>query len=139
MSQTAASDKKIVADLPALEDSKDPEKSAERAGLNYVHDDTPGITRRGAGRGGSSGIIAAKVGARGSESRELAELSGGIQRGKVEHDEFHLRMSAENFNLSDWPHRLRFKSQICHVKSGKSRSARPIISGGGNHRGVVGA
>ena len=51
MSQTAASATKIVADLPSLEDAKDPEKSAQRAGLHYVHDDTPGITRRRAGKG----------------------------------------------------------------------------------------
>ncbi len=51
MSQTAASASQLIADLPSLEDSKDPEKSAERAGLNYVHDDSPGITRRRAGKG----------------------------------------------------------------------------------------
>lgn len=51
MSQTAASATQLVADLPSLEDAKDPEKSAWRAGLNYVHDDTPGITRRRAGKG----------------------------------------------------------------------------------------
>ena len=42
---------KNIAELPSLEDAKDPEKSAERAGLQYVHDDKPGITRRGAGKG----------------------------------------------------------------------------------------
>ncbi len=51
MSQTAASAIQFVADLPSLEDAKDPEKSAQRAGLHYVHDDTPGITRRRAGKG----------------------------------------------------------------------------------------
>ena len=51
MSKTAASASQLIADLPSLEDAKDPEKSAERAGLNYVHDDTPGITRRRAGKG----------------------------------------------------------------------------------------
>ena len=48
MPQPAASK---FADLPSLEDSKDPEKSAARAGLNYVHDDTPGFTRRKSGKG----------------------------------------------------------------------------------------
>lgn len=51
MSQTAASASQLVADLPSLEDAKDPEKSAQRAGLHYVHDDQPGFTRRGAGKG----------------------------------------------------------------------------------------
>ena len=56
MSQTAASAKKSqltkdISDLPSLEAAKDPEKSAELAGLQYVHDDGPGITRRGAGTG----------------------------------------------------------------------------------------
>ena len=51
MSQTAAAASQIVADLPSLEDAKDPEKSAERAGLRYVHDDTPGFTRKRAGKG----------------------------------------------------------------------------------------
>ena len=51
MSHTAASASKIIADLPSLEDAKDPEKSAQRAGLTYVHDDAPGISRKGAGKG----------------------------------------------------------------------------------------
>ncbi len=51
MSQTAASDSQLIADLPSLEDAKNPKKSAERAGLTYVHDDTPGITRKRAGKG----------------------------------------------------------------------------------------
>ena len=51
MSQTAAAASQIIADLPSLEDAKDPEKSAERAGLRYVHDDTPGFTRKRAGKG----------------------------------------------------------------------------------------
>ena len=51
MSSSAASATQLVADLPSLEDAKDPEKSAERAGLHYVHDDVPGISRRRAGKG----------------------------------------------------------------------------------------
>ena len=51
MSQTAASASEIIADLPSLEDAKDPEKSAQRAGLQYVHDDKPGISRRKSGKG----------------------------------------------------------------------------------------
>ena len=51
MPQTAASASQVVAELPSLEDAKDPEKSAQRAGLRYVHDDTPGISRKRAGKG----------------------------------------------------------------------------------------
>ena len=40
-----------VSNLPSLEDAKDPEKSAQRAGLRYVHDDEPGFTRRKSGKG----------------------------------------------------------------------------------------
>ena len=51
MPKTPASASQIVADLPSLEDAKDPEKSAQRAGLTYVHDDQLGFTRRRAGKG----------------------------------------------------------------------------------------
>ena len=61
MSQTAASASKVIADLPSLEDAKDPEKSAQRAGLHYVHDDTPGISRRRAGKGFSYRDVGGKT------------------------------------------------------------------------------
>ena len=52
MPQPAASQLTVnIADLPSLEDAKNPEKSAQLAGLAYVHDDQPGFTRRGAGKG----------------------------------------------------------------------------------------
>ena len=45
MSQTAASASEIIADLPSLEDAKDPEKSAERAGLRTMFTTTRPASR----------------------------------------------------------------------------------------------
>ena len=51
MSKAASQLTTDLSDLPSLEDAKDPEKSAQLAGLQYVHDDQPGFTRRRAGKG----------------------------------------------------------------------------------------
>ena len=51
MSQSASQLTTDLSDLPSLEEAKDPEKSAESAGLRYVHDDVPGFSRRKAGKG----------------------------------------------------------------------------------------
>ena len=51
MSHTASRLTADLRDLPSLEAAQDPKKSAEFAGLRYVHDDSPGLTRRKSGRG----------------------------------------------------------------------------------------